>query len=238
MVQKDRANDHKSYLYRLGLLVFLAMMLILRSVWIFLGDREQFPINTIQIKAHYHCLNPKQVQAMLEPHLQDSFFTLSLRQLKKDLNEHPCLKTANIKRVWPDKIIISLREKEPFVRWNGALLTEEGELLPQSRPRYATPLVEFYCEKLPLKSTLKQYKNLSKILSDYGLSASIVTVSKNGAWDIALNNSVLIRLGKHRITKRLLRFAKAYAALEAEHDTPPLSVDLRYPSGMAVQWRA
>ena len=79
---------------------------------------------------------------------------------------------------------------------------------------------------------------MSKILSDYGLSASIVTLRENGAWELILTNALLVRLGKNDIEERLTRFAKSYHALEAEQNTVPESVDLRYPRGMAVKWRA
>ena len=231
-------EENKWYIYRLGALIVIALTLVIHSIWLFLGDTEQFPINTIRIKAHYQCLNHKQLQTILEPHLHYSFVTLSLKKLQHDLQQHPCIKLASIKRSWPDKLIITLQEKKPLLRWNDALITEEGDLFTPYKTRDIPGLVQFNSVNAPQANTIKKYNNLSKILSDYGLSASIVNLSKNGDWEIVLNNSVVIYLGRQHIIKRITRFAKAYAALEAEQDTPPLSIDLRYSRGMAVKWSA
>jgi cell division protein FtsQ len=84
---------------------------------------------------------------------------------------------------------------------------------------------------------LQVYQKLSKILSSYGLKASGLYLRDNHSWVLLLNDEVKIYLGKKDLEARLLRFCKAYPAVFAEKAEQLASVDLRYPRGMAVQWK-
>ena len=59
----------------------------------------------------------------------------------------------------------------------------------------------------------------------------------NQSWVLIMGNDVKIYLGKKELEARLLRFCKAYPAVFAEKADQLASVDLRYPRGMAVQWK-
>ena len=141
-----------------------------------------------------------------------------------------------IERVWPDILKITMIEKEPIAKWNNALLTEDGEIFNEGHSDD---------EKLPeLKGPVKQhqqvlqvFKKMSKILSIYGLHAASLEWRDNQAWELTLANGVQLRLGKQDLETRIIRFCKAYPAVFAEKSGQLASVDLRYPRGMAVQWK-
>lgn len=238
MNREDIQEETWVYFSKLAALIFIAVILLARAVWLFLGDTEHFPINTVQIKANYRCMDHKKVQRILEPHLQYSFFTLSPKRLRQDLLKLSCVRQVHIEREWPDKLILQLEEQTPFVRWNNLFMAKDGEIFSGYESNETLALPQLNGPPGTESKVLAQYKNLSKILSDYGLSASIVTLRENGAWELILTNALLVRLGKNDIEERLTRFAKSYHALEAEQNTVPESVDLRYPRGMAVKWRA
>ena len=54
---------------------------------------------------------------------------------------------------------------------------------------------------------------------------------------LILANDTKIYLGKKELEARLERFCKAYPAVFAEKADQLSCVDLRYPRGMAVQWK-
>ena len=78
---------------------------------------------------------------------------------------------------------------------------------------------------------------MSKILSIYGLHASGLEWRDNHAWELTLSNGLQLHLGKRDLDMRITRFCKAYPAVFAERAEHLASVDLRYPRGMAVQWK-
>lgn len=86
------------------------------------------------------------------------------------------------------------------------------------------------------KEVLQVYEKMSKILSTYHLKMVGLVKRDNQAFDMVLPNKVLVHLGKQDIELRVLRFCRAYPAVFEQRLEDLVSVDLRYPRGMAVQW--
>jgi cell division protein FtsQ len=113
---------------------------------------------------------------------------------------------------------------------NGEVFNVGGTLSDESLPILKGPDNQH-------QQVLQVYQKMSKILTMYGLHASGLTWRKNAAWELTLSNGVHLRLGKRDLDMRVERFCKAYPAVFAEKSDQLASVDLRYPRGMAVQWK-
>lgn len=157
-------------------------------------------------------------------------------KLYADLISFDWANQVQIERIWPDTLKITLAEKIPIATWNDAMMTEEGELfnnggrLDSSLPHLSGPVNQ-------QKEVLQVFKKMSKILSIYGLHAASLEWRDNRAWELTLANGVQLHLGKRDLETRITRFCKAYPAVFAEKSDQLASVDLRYPRGMAVQWK-
>lgn len=219
------------------LLIVTAFLLTGRLGYLYLADSTRFPITTIKVAASYEHVTHKELETVLAKYMDSSFFSLSVSQLQDELNNINWIDTASVERVWPDTLKIKLVEKKPIAVWGDALMTEDGKLFNEG-----TVPVDLSIPKLkgPLSQqldVLQVYEKLSKILSSYGLNASGLNLRDNQAWVLTLGNGVKIYLGKKELEARLLRFCKAYPAVFAEKAEQLASVDLRYPRGMAVQWK-
>ncbi|MCC5792440.1 MAG: cell division protein FtsQ/DivIB [Legionellaceae bacterium] len=224
------------FLSKLSALVGIAILLSARSVWLFLADPQRFPINTVHVEANYQHLSHQQLKKLLSPYLNYSFFSIPASRLRHELLALGWVEQVEIERQWPDHLLLTIREKTPFAQWNQQLMTSEGHCFQVDDLENWPQLPHLYGPAGSALKVLAQYKNLSKILSEYRLSASIVSLHENGAWDLILNNQLLIHLGKQQIEKKLRRFMRAWPVLESSHHSVPHSVDLRYPQGMAVDW--
>ncbi|KTD40029.1 cell division protein FtsQ/DivIB [Legionella parisiensis] len=238
-MNKNRDVDSGNFRYICWLLVLSlsAIFLACRLGYYYVSDAERFPITTIKVAASYEHVTHKELEGVLSKYLSNSFFTLSVRALESELNELSWIDTATVERVWPDTLKIRLVEKKPVAIWDNALMTENGRLFNEgavpddlSLPRLKGPLSQ-------QAEVLQVYEKLSKILSMYGLNATGLYLSANQSWVLLLGNGVKIYLGKKELEERLLRFCKAYPAVFAEKIEQLSSVDLRYPRGMAVQWK-
>ncbi|TAL61159.1 MAG: FtsQ-type POTRA domain-containing protein [Legionella sp.] len=219
------------------LLVVSALFLAGRLAFFYLGDAERFPITTIKVAASYQHVSHKELETILAKHLDSSFFTLPVTQLQNELSDLNWIDTAYVERVWPDTLKIKLVEKEPIAIWGDALMTEDGKLFNEKQipegldlPRLKGPIEQ-------QAEVLQVYEKLSKILSVYGIKASGLSLRENQSWVLVLSQDVKVYLGKNDLEARLSRFCKAYPAVFAEKADQLASVDLRYPRGMAVQWK-
>lgn len=221
----------------LALLIISALVLAGRLSYLYLSDAERFPIATIKVAASYQHLTHKELEAILAKYVDASFFALPVSKLQNELNDINWIDTAYVERVWPDTLKIKLVEKKPVAVWGDSLMTEDGKLFNQGAipadlkvPKLKGPLDQQL-------EVLQVYEKLSKILSAYGLNASGLYLRDNQAWVLILGNGIKIYLGKKELEARLERFCKAYPAVFAQKADQLTSVDLRYPRGMAVQWK-
>lgn len=235
--KRDVNSNGFGYAGLLSFLIVSAVVLAGRLGYLYLADSERFPITTIKVAASYKHVTHKELETVLAKYMDASFFSLSVSTLQDELNNINWIDTAFVERVWPDTLKIKLVEKEPVAVWGDALMTEDGKLFNEgavpvdlSIPRLKGPLSQQL-------DVLQVYEKLSKILSSYGLNASGLNLRDNQAWVLILGNGVKIYLGKKELEARLLRFCKAYPAVFAEKAEQLASVDLRYPRGMAVQWK-
>lgn len=225
------------YLGVMGVLILSALLLAGRLSYFYLADAERFPITTIKVAATYEHITHKELENVLAKYLNASFFSLSVKQLQNELNSINWIDTAYVERVWPDTLKIKLTEKKPIAIWGDALMTEDGRLFNQGAVPSDLNIPKLNGPQSQQLEVLQVYEKLSKILSSYGLNASGLYLRDNQSWVLRLNNDVKIYLGKKELEERLLRFCKAYPAVFAEKADQLASVDLRYPRGMAVQWK-
>ena len=230
-------NERLRYTGFLTFLILCAFLLFARLVYLFMLDAERFPINTVKIAATNQHIGRKQLEEVLAKYLDESFFSISVNKLHNELNHFDWAKEIQIERLWPDTLKITIVEKTPIATWNDKMLAENGEIFKGqdaikdlSLPHLSGPVNQ-------QKEVLQVYEKMSKILSIYGLHATALEWRENEAWELTLANGLLLRLGKKDLETRLTRFCKAYPAVFAGQSTQLASVDLRYPRGMAVQWK-
>ena len=234
---RDSDSGNVRYNCLLWGLSLSALLLAGRLGFCYLSNAEHFPITTIKVAASYEHVTHKEVEGILAKYVGDSYFSLQVSALKNELDEMSWVDTAVVERVWPDTLKIQIIEKKPVAIWGNALMTEDGKLFNEGSvptdlkmPKLKGPLAQ-------QEEVLQVYEKLSKILSTYGLNASGLHLRDNQSWVLLMGSDVKIYLGKKELEERLLRFCKAYPAVFAEKAEQLASVDLRYPRGMAVQWK-
>ncbi|MBA2648233.1 MAG: FtsQ-type POTRA domain-containing protein [Legionella sp.] len=221
----------------LTFLIFFGTFLAGRLAYLYLADAKRFPINTVKVAASYAHISHQQLEAVLSNHLKESFFSLSVNRLQNELNEINWTDTVYVERVWPDILKIKIVEKKPVALWNGSLMTETGKLFQQGVTTFDVDVPKLKGPASQQMEVLQVYKKLSKILLSYGLKTTGLHLSENQSWILVLGDNTKIYLGKKELSARLKRFCKAYPAVFAQKAEQLASVDLRYPRGMAVQWK-
>lgn len=231
-------DERGTNLSLMAVLFALAMILALRLIYLCLADPLRFPIARVKIIAPFAEVSHDTINRNVAPFFENvSFFTLPTFDIERRLRRMPWVKYASVERIWPDKVKIFVREREAVAYWNAQLLDSDGQVFGQAAqlknmqlPKLAGPMQES-------QEVLQVYKKLSNILTTYGLHAATLEKRDNQAWVLRLANEVTLQLGKQDLETRILRFCKAYPAVFANKSDRLVSVDLRYPRGMAVQWK-
>jgi len=221
----------------LWVLIICALILAGRLAYWYVSDAEQFPINTIKVAATYEHITHQELEQILDNYLNKSFILLPVKSLETDLNALGWVDKASVKKIWPDTLKIQIIEKTPIAIWNNAYMSADGRLFNEEAVSATKSLPWLQGPASSQTEVLQVYQKLSKILSKYELNAVGLIQRENQSWILLLDNEVKIYLGKKNLEARLLRFCKAYPAVFAQKAEQLASVDLRYPRGMAVQWK-
>ena len=195
------------------------------------------PIARVEIHAGFESLGREMVEVELEPFLVNRFFHLDLEGMRQALLLMPWIREASLRRRWPDRLEVSLQERQAVARWKqDKLITGEGVVFaPES-------VNEF--ELLPLLSgsddealeVMQQYLSISQLLRPMGLSVSELQLGSAGSWRFTVDH-VVVYLGRDRRMERLQRFVRLYHARLDSRWSEVERVDMRYLNGASVAWR-
>lgn len=180
-----------------------------------------------------------------------NLFALDLNQLRRSLELLSWVKTATVRRVLPDKLVIRVVERVPiaFVRMEHAtwLVDEDGMLLetrPDQFSAFDFPVIlgfesGFEPEVLSRnKKRIALYRRLLKALDEHeaGLSRDLseVHLQDAGSVSVVLNDdTVLVHLGSEQFQERFRRYLAMSREIKKKY--PMLdSVDLRFENQVVI----
>lgn len=218
-------------------LSIFALILVIRLIMMVIADPQYFPIHVLKIKAPYQYLSRDNIQEMIAPYMNQSFLTLSNEKIQEDFKKNPWVEKINVKKIWPDRVIVQIMERFPVAFWDNMLLSDKGVLFKPEKMDFFSEIPRFQGPPHQQKEVLHIFKKLSKLLLANDLFIKELRLRDNQSWELTLSNGVIIKLGKKDIEARLKRFCEVYPKWFATSFERVSSVDLRYPHGIAVSWK-
>ncbi len=184
---------------------------------------------TIQPSQLRH-VSSEQIKTMVEAEAKGhTFFDIKINRLRENIEHLPWVKSVSIRRRWPDRLQLTIREQQEVARWGqDSLLSADGELF-KIKTNLPLPVLEgpVGSEKL----VLEKYGVLQKIMGKHKITR--LQLSARDAWGLELGGRLWLDLGRDDLEDRVARFMKVYVPFTTL--SPHVKrVDLRYPNGFAV----
>jgi len=187
------------YLLIIPLVIFLIQQSLIRS---------NFPINEIQIKNQYEKVDSLQVDLIIQQYLRGNFFGLDLNLTRNVFKKLPWVREVSVRRIWPDKIEISIEEHQVIARWgNVGLVNDKGEFFNAA---YQDDLPYFWGPKNFVSEITQKYFEINKILSKELMQIGTISMSDRLSWEIQTDNNIKIVLGRKDILKKITNFVEHY----------------------------
>lgn len=192
-------------------------------------------INTVRLDSPLHRLTGQEVRTLLAKYTESGFLGVDVQDLRDELEQNPWVAHATVRRVWPDVLVVSIREQQPIARWGDAsLLNEAGELF--------TPPLRGSESALPALSgpegseslVLSQYELFATTLAPLDMTLAAVSLSQRGSWTIEVDGGPVLRLGRDDVQARLDRLVSFYRSGLQDHLADARTIDLRYGNGFSV----
>ncbi len=211
-----------------------------------------FPLHSVQLGAAPERVDTREVLQVVRNEVQGNFFTVDLDRLRGALEKLPWVRSASIRRTFPDRLTVELEEHQAFARWNGsALVNRQGEVFYANSTQI---LPEFIGQDGTAPELVESYAQFSRQLAPLNLQVTQLTLTPRHAWQLRLSNGIVVELGREQMQQRLSTFVTVYpyslAALPAsvlrsgvgKGAVPAATkqmqvkyVDLRYRNGFAVR---
>ena len=80
-----------------------------------------------------------------------------------------------------------------------------------------------------------RFQAFNKIFVPTGLNISGIKLSDRGSWELEIDDSIKITVGRTRLSDRIKRFIKLYEKSNLKANFDNSEVDLRYENGVAVK---
>jgi cell division protein FtsQ len=197
------------------------------------------PIKYVRTEGVFQYLAKDEIKTVLEPLVKTGFFDADVQVIHAAISTLPWVESATVKRVWPDAIDIKVRERKAFVRWGDkSLISEKGVVFtPKSIEPFEGLMILTGPDQQQVK-VLEIMKGVKTALADQSFEIAEFTINNRWAWKIKLANGLEVLLGRTEQLKKLQRFLKTLTVLQQEQIDAMEIVDLRYPNGYAVSWKA
>lgn len=201
------------------------------------------PISKVGVQGDLSYVSPQVVQQRIEPFVSASFFSADLDGMRAELQSMPWIARAEVRRVWPDEIVIRLEEQLPVARWgNEALLNNQGLAFAPNELLHYQHLPRLHGPERSRLQVMQQYQMLSQMLRPLGFSIASLELRARGSWFLvtapdAQGNSVELLLGRDHQMEKMRRFTTVYDKALKDQIANIARIDLRYANGLAVAWR-
>jgi cell division protein FtsQ len=196
------------------------------AYWLLLPER--FPVTRIELKGELKSTTRAQVEAVL-PRAAGNFFVANLAEVRASVERLPWVRRVAVRRVWPDRLEVSLEEHVALARWGDERLVNlQGETFPG---KTSDALPAFIAPGGTAPEVTRRYRRFAAIVAPLGTVDRVVLTPRH-AWQLRLANGQHLMLGRDADSAetRLRQFVEMYPRTKF-HDY----VDLRYPNGFAVR---
>jgi cell division protein FtsQ len=245
--------DRMQKLSRFLLRCFVVMMVFGVLVW--LSQRPVFALKQIQIEPvvgqTLKHINKSLVKQQVLETVQGNFFSVRLEDVKRGFESMPWVRHANVRRVWPNGLIVSIEEQKPFGTWGGAesheLINNHGEVFAGrvSEVGDDVRLIDFHGPEDAGREVMSLYEKANNWFKPWGAEVTSLALTERYAWHIKLSNGMKVEFGRDEESsdktlteERVARLFKYWPQVQEKWSNRIDAVDLRYANGFAVHLAA
>jgi len=237
------------------------------ALWLWLLRSPLFPIRAIHIEGPLQRTSLPTLRAHTVPQLAGNFFGIDLQHSRDAFESVPWVRRAQVRRVWPDRLVVRIEEHVPVALWEGQAVADAASddpvvdgaaepgpsgpvqrLVNRQGEVFVVSAAEVDGLRLPLLAgaegraaeLLALMQRLQPVLAPVGQGIRVLERTHRGSWRVRMHSGARIELGRgdvDAVLARTERFARTLAAATAPWRAPLARADLRHTSGYAVRLR-
>ena len=226
--------------------VWLNRLMILGAAGVVIGlgtqaymKLQSIPVERITVTGTLQHTQTEAVQTMVQPALQGGFLNADLTLLREQLEDLPWIYEATVRRRWPNALEINVIEQLPIARWGeDGFLNHEAEVFQTTRESNWDTLPLLRGGEGDARVLMARYQRLEELLQPLAIQVAELSIDERGQLNAVLDSGTELKLGNEEFVERVQRFVAVYQSDLGQRATELVRVDLRYETGMAVEFSA
>ena len=213
-------------------------LLVLLIIILKTNNREifHFPIKNVTSSELIN-VNKDDISNAVKYLYSKSFFDIDLNYLKNKLEKIEWVRKINVRRSYPNEIIIDIEEHTPILIWNNKMyINMYGEKFNVSKIDKNIPLL--ISDESRINEVFTYFKLFNEKLSSRKLDFKITKIMENEirSLTISLSSGINIQLGSKDVNIKIPLFFEIYNSLNTRDLNKIRYIDMRYSNGFSVGW--
>ena len=228
-----------------ALLLLLAAGLLALAAARWVAQRPAFEFRRIEVRGDLQHVTAASVRAAIAGRLKGNYFTMRLDDTRRLIETVPWVAQASVRRVWPDRLLITLSEHRALGAWaDGRLLSDHGELFVANvaEAEVFGPLPSFDGPASEARQMASRFYEFAVAMAPLALSIDSIDVSERRSWSLTASGpgvaATTLALGRDdppgAVERRLADVVATYPMVAARVGGPPARIDARYANGIAA----
>lgn len=235
-----------------GAVYAVAALVLLAALAAWALRAPLFTLRSISLDGELARSNLATVRANAIPRLAGNFFSVDLERGRAAFESVPWVRQAVVRRVWPNRLAVTLEEHRAVALWQGDAATEK--LVNQQGEVFEANLGDVEDDKLVTLAgpdgssaqVLRLQRRLAAALAPLDLHVDRLRLSSRDSWHAELDSGAALELGRGNedaVIARTERFVRTVSQATARfadvngRARPLLAADLRHPDGYALRLR-
>jgi cell division protein FtsQ len=199
----------------------------------------RWPVTNIKVEAEFAHVSAEQIRSAVLPRLGKGFFATDLEDVRHAIGALPWVESVEVRKRWPDTLLVRIYERQPFARWNeDRLISRQGLVFDAPGADQMGDLPRLRGPDSRLAEVVSFYAQARKAFEGRAQLAIVgVSLSERGSWSVTTESGAEIVIGdRDQADRRLARFLDVYPQLVAGRRGGFAYADLRYTNGFAIRW--
>jgi cell division protein FtsQ len=226
----------------------LAALALLAATIAWATRAPLFTLRSMALDGDLARSNLATVRAIALPRLSGNFFSVDLERGRAAFEAVPWVRQAVVRRVWPNRLAVTLEEHRAAALWQGPDDKDSGNEVFEANLGDVEDedLITLSGPEGSAAQMLSLQQRLTETLAPLGMRIDRVKLSSRGSWHVELDSGADLELGRgnaDELVARTARFVRTYGqATQRFADASGaartlLAADLRHPDGYALRLR-
>jgi cell division protein FtsQ len=207
-----------------AMFVLSLVLMVYGAVHYLVHMPQLLPLHQVKLNAATERVDGMDVLQVVREKVQGNFFTVDIEQFRTALEQLPWVRGVQIRREFPGSLSVTIEEHQALANKQGEVFNADSDA---TMPRFVGQAGD-------AALVTQQYAQFAQQLARIDLGIQQLDESPRHAWQLHLNNGMVLELGSEQMQQRLDRFVSVYPYSLAKMQGEVKAVDMRYRNGFAV----